>query len=866
MATTSMAIPMLEPLFGRDADLAFIESTRQAFVRGGGALVLTGEPGIGKTALLRTATRSALSAGMRVLSAAGVEFEEDVAYAGLNQLLLPLQSELEQLTDRSRRVLSTALGFDDGTPADRLAICNATLELLELAGRDAPVLIAVDDLPWLDRTSAGVLALVARRTVGRRLGFLGVSRAESEGFFERAGLPQRALEALDDDAASALLEHHWPDLEERARAQLLADARGNPLALMELCAELRRSSRDSGDPQSDEVPLPARLQSAFARRISNLLPAARELLLLSALEPDVSVGALGTVGLDASVVAAEGAGLVRFAAATGKLEFRHPLVRAAVVSGATPAQRRGAHRTLALALSDDPDRHALHRALSTIGPDEETAKLLTESAHRRLARGDATGAVADLVRAADFSPMPADRNQRLAKAAWIGADVAGDLTDVPKMLAEAAAADPGFSRSLEAAGASAYFLLNNDGEIDAAHRLLVAAIQNAEVLTEADESALVETLYTLLYICYYGGLEERWPPFYRACARLRSEHPLFRIITSTYGEAMYASPEALHALDEALANIHTETDPARIIRLSIASAYVDRLGSCRTAMRQIVEEGYRTGAMASAMYALLLLGFDHYLTGEWEATEELLTQAVELCEAHGYRHIALTGRFFIGAIAGARGDTATADAVADEIDGWATPRRIHCFQIVAASIRSMSAISAGNYEEAYLYAESANPPGEFARHSAHVGWVMLDFIEAAVHTGRFREAEQHAAAIEAHNFARLSSRMALLSYGSMATAIRSEKAFPLFERAIGTPGVERWAFDLARVRLIYGERLRRDRLGKAAQRQLREALPTFRRLGATPWVERTTHRPAKLWGRRDLPRRKSGSLGWPPAV
>ena len=243
MAMASTAISRPEPLFGRDIDLGFIESTRHTFVHEGGALVLTGEPGIGKTALLKAAARSASDEGMRVLSAAGVEFEEDVAYAGLNQLLLPLRIELEQLTDRSRRVLSTALGLDDGSPADRLAICNATLELLELAGRDAPVLIAVDDLPWLDRTSAGVLALVARRTVGRRLGFLGVSRAESEGFFERTGLPQRALEALDNDAASALLEHYFPELDEHARAQLLANARGNPLALMELSAELRRSPR-----------------------------------------------------------------------------------------------------------------------------------------------------------------------------------------------------------------------------------------------------------------------------------------------------------------------------------------------------------------------------------------------------------------------------------------------------------------------------------------------------------------------------------------------------------------------------------------------------------------------------------------------
>jgi AAA ATPase domain len=216
---------MRDALFGRDRELELIREFLDRATAHGDALVLLGDPGVGKTALLKAAETMATAAGGRVLTAAGVESEADVTFSGLHEALLPMYDEISELTDPYREALTVALGFGDGAPPDRLRVANATLALLSRAASSAPLLLTIDDLPWLDTPSAVVLSMVARRLRGSRVAMLGASRTGEESFFERAGLRTVALGPLDNEAAEDLMSAHFPTLAPAVRARLLARRR-----------------------------------------------------------------------------------------------------------------------------------------------------------------------------------------------------------------------------------------------------------------------------------------------------------------------------------------------------------------------------------------------------------------------------------------------------------------------------------------------------------------------------------------------------------------------------------------------------------------------------------------------------------------
>ena len=232
-----------EVLFGRSTELALIGAFVERAGIGGEALLLAGEAGAGKTALLDAAAGAAQETGTWVLRAAGVEFEADLTYSGLHQVLLPLFAQFQRLDSGHRDALNVALGYGEGPPPDRLLVSIATLTVLRQAAAAGPVLVIVDDLPWLDRSSARVLGFVARRLAGSRVGFLAALRLGDESFFERAGLPQYELDPLDEQAANALASSRFPELASRVRHRVVAEAQGNPLALLELPAMLSGAQR-----------------------------------------------------------------------------------------------------------------------------------------------------------------------------------------------------------------------------------------------------------------------------------------------------------------------------------------------------------------------------------------------------------------------------------------------------------------------------------------------------------------------------------------------------------------------------------------------------------------------------------------------
>jgi DNA-binding CsgD family transcriptional regulator len=829
-------------LVGRDDDVGVVRSFLDAAAARGGALLLVGEAGMGKSVLVDAAVEAASEMGTLVLRAGGAEFEADVSFSGLNQVLLPLLGEFSRLPEAHRVALSVALGMGEGPPPDRLVVSSATLGLLRTVAADRSVLVAVDDVHWMDRASAAVLAFVARRLPGSRVGFLATSRTGMESFFEGAGLPEHELQPLDDDAALALVALRFPALGTKLRRRVLSEARGNPLALLELPVALTGPQRPALSALPLVLPLSRRLQALFISRISELPAASRQLLLLGALDGSADLRVLKAAttepGDSDPLAPAEHAQLLQVEESTGRLTFRHPLTRSAVVELSTADQRRRAHLTLA-GMAQRPEHRAWHLGEATIEPDERVAGLLDDAADRVLGRGDPAGAVAALTRAAHLSPLRADRSRRLAEAAFIALET-GDMEGASQLLGDARRADPAHGGgSLYAAATAAYLLSNGDNDIETAHRLLTRAI---ETRTDPDGGALVEAIWTLGLLCWFGGDAVMWEPFRAAVAELGPRVPPDLALTNAaYLDPVRTAAPVLPMLTAAITGLRNEVDPVRILRISYGAVFLDRLGGCRDALWQVVSRSSEGGSVPLAVAALVHLCLDDFFTGRWDEIGQLAAEGLEIGEQLGYWHYAWQYHYYLALVAGARGDQDACRARVDELFRWATPRGAKGVEYYARHAQDLAALARGDYEDAYRHAVAISPAGEFASHVPVALRVMMDLVEAAVRTDRRAEAAAHVSAMQNAKVAELSPRLALLVAGSEALVAAEDAAAAAFERALAVPGVERWPFDVARVRLLFGEHLRRARAPVRARTQLTAALETFERLGAKPWAERASN-------------------------
>ncbi len=829
-------------LVGRDRELELLRSLLAKAGSVGGAVILSGEPGSGKTALLNAAESLALQSGVRVLRAGGVEFEASVTFAGLNQALLALRPGLAALISAHRVALEVALGFDEGPPPQPLVLANATLDLLCAAAGLQPLLLVIDDLHWLDRSSAIILGLVARRLAGSRIGLIAATRTEAETFFDRSGIPTHELTPLGLEAATALLSSRYPALAPRVRQRILAEAGGNPLALLELPAILTAPQRLAAERLPAVLPLSGGLQAMFADRVRALPSATHGLLLLAVLEGTGDLGVLGaTAGQEAiaSLAPAEQTHLIKVRDGDSKLSFRHPLVRSVIVQMSTSAERREAHRALAEALQADPDRRVWHLAEASVGSDAHAADLLVDHAHRILRRGDPAGAVAALLRSADLTPSGPDRARRLSEAAYVGANVTGDLRNVAQLLRDAEHADPAvqLGGSLLAAVAASYALLNGEGDIATAHRLLVGAIEMETDLPMVRD-AFAEALHTLMLVCFFGGRPELWPPFYTALARLGTGVPEpLGVCSQVFPDTIRAAPAALERLADAVRDLRDVTEPTRIIRIAMASTHID-LAGCRSPLLRVVRDGRQGGAVTSAIFALMFLGLDDYHSGRWDEALSFADEGLALCDEHGYHLLGLPGHWIRALVAAARGDHATTARLTDQMLQWAQPRGIYAIQSEYHFTRALAALAENDFEGAFQHASAISPPGRFNPHKNLGLWAMMDLVEAAVRTGRNDEATAHVEAIRAGNVAAISPRIALLAGASAALAAPDDLALGLFKQALAAPGADRWPFDYGRVQLAFGERLRRARRTAESRAHLSIALDAFERLGARPWATR----------------------------
>ena len=840
----STQLPVAEDdVLGRDEELALVGRLVLAARQDGATLLLSGDPGMGTSTLLDAAARAAATAGVHVLRTAGSQVEAELSFSALDLLLGPVQDRLAELATEHRDALRVTFGQAAGPPPDRRLVTESVLALLHTCARTAPVLLVVDDLQWLDRATAGVLAVVARRVSGARLGLLAAQRAGEDWFFDRSGLPQHELAPLDDAAAAALVERVHPGIAAGVLRRVVATGAGNPLALRELPAAMSPEQVAGGAPLPAVLPLGSRLDGLFSARISELPAGVRDLLLLAALETTGSLQVLedahpGELARD--LAAAEGARLVVVDRTAGVVAFRQAAVRSATVALSTSSEQQRAHRMLAAA-AVDVERRAWHRAAAADGPDEQVAALLEQVAHQLLDRGDAAGAVSTLLRCAALTPDAGDRRQRLARAAYFGVAMAGELRPAADLMAEIRRDGPGAGTSLTIAMAAALLLVNDpDGDVPTAHAVLARTLEARGDDLDARDGDVVEALHQLLQLCQMGEAGAQWEVLRALLDRLRPDVPAQLQLLVDASQPLLAPDSVLREIGTVVHRVGVDGDPVLVARLTAAAFSVDQVEGCCAAMRHFVAEAFEQqgAARAQALPALMSLSWQAFLTGRWEECSRTSTEGLAIARQLGYASAHWPFQLAAAALAAGRGDTGTVHRVTDEVIGWAAPRQCGSALELCRFVRSLAAVGRRDYEAAYRECTATGAAGTISPQARRSGWFALDLVESALRTGRRDAAVAHVEALTRAGVARLSPRAAMAVDTARALTAPDDLAGRLFDRAVRTPGGELWPFERARVQLLHGEHLRRRRAAMEARGPLTAAHATFLRLRAKPWIDR----------------------------
>ena len=826
-------------LFGRDPEIASIAAfLDRESPAGVGALVLSGDAGVGKSALLDEAAARAAGCGYAVIRTAGTDAESEMGFAALTAVVHHIGTDTIAVVEpRFAQALEVALGVREARTPDARLLGEAMLAALNAAAGDGKLLVIIDDLQALDASSAAVLSYVARRLTRSRVTLLGAARSDDAPLFEGAGIGALRVRPLPAASAEALLSHLFPRLSGRAQARILEQAAGNPLALIELPVAGADVIHGLA---SDALPLTRRLQAVFARRLDGLSPAARALLLLCALEPSISLRELQQVGhVDDVLLAlapAETLRIVGIEPGGAAVRFQHPLTRAAVVGISTASDRRLAHLKLAAVAPAGSPGRAWHLAHAAIGADEAVAALLERASRTSSNRGDVHGAIAAMIRAADLSPELEQRRRRMASAAYLSASLLGDLSDVPPMLHTPTQAT---GAPLVAAVAASFHLLSAMGSIDTAHKFLLAALEMTPGEFSPADETLLEAFYTWVRVCYFGGRAGLWHDFDRQLARMPEPPAPLRLEVALLRDPARTGAAATGALDEAVAGLASVSDPLHITRVTVAACYAERLPACRPALDLVAAAARDGGALAPGIDAVFQLGIDGFLTGRWDETERLVAEGLDWAERTGFALLRCPGHWLRALVAAGRGRYDRVAELTTSLRRWAAPRGAMAFARYAAHADALAAAGRGDFETAFAQASSISRAGELQRHVPHALWVVLDLVEAAVRTGRHADARAHARAAQQSGVAALSSRMNLLVTAAEAVAGVGD---PLagFRAALAADDVDTWSFDTARVRLLHGEELHRRGNVAEARAELFVARQTFSDLDAAPWFARAS--------------------------
>ncbi|MCO5972650.1 helix-turn-helix transcriptional regulator [Actinoallomurus soli] len=811
-------------------------------------LLVIGEPGSGKSTLLDAAAREAGRRGLRVLRCQGHEGETELVFAGLHQLLAPMSAEIRELPGPQRDALLRAFGLNQAEPAgaagepERLLINLAVLTLLSDTAYRRPLLVIADDAQWLDACSLDALTFAARRLAGEPVSVLAATRTDPVPEQFGAEFPRLPVSPLTEAAADRLLDVQPFPPAGPLRRQILRQAAGNPLALVELARATADSSASLSDTAVERLPLTARLERIFADRLARLPEGTRRALLFAAAadDPDLPAALLASsaAGPDGGIEAwllAEQAGLVTLD--SGRVAFRHPLMRSAVYQAASFAARREVHLALAEALAGNPDRRAWHLAAAALAPDEAIAAALEATADRARRRGGYRVAAAALERAARLSPDPQRQARRLLAACdlamhagrplWVEQLTAGVVaaTDDPELLTEAALwTGWALAATTRQKAALSHLLPLAASTVDTAPAVALSAVRHAAIVvyTMGDEDYRREALELLARIPADVGesSDDAWP---RAALDPFGDRPgHLRLLE----RAVTLPGLGANALNEIGACAWVLDETATAVRL-----YGDSLEHLRRATT--------AGSNATLGQALAIAQFEN---GAWDAAEVTADDARRVAAENGLDMAGRSATYVSAALLAQRGDTGRARELIDRAVAGIDPTESRALQARALAVKGAIATVEGDHALAYELLRclfTADPdPVPLHYHASHYG--LGDLAAAAVRARQEKDAARVLDSVERRLAGRMSTRLTLLTHRARALLAPAGEAEEHFRAALADPAGEQWPFERAQARLEYAEWLRRRRRTGEARTALAQALAVFERLGARPWVARTT--------------------------
>ncbi|WP_246438218.1 ATP-binding protein [Lipingzhangella halophila] len=810
----------------------------------GRALLVRGEAGVGKSMLLHRTAEDAGDRDMRVLHCSGVESEVEQAFSGLHQLLGPVLGHLPDLPEAQAGALRGALGLTDAAATD-LQVSAATLALLAAAARERPLLVAADDVQWLDRATARTLVFAARRLSGEPIAVLLAARAGEASTVDTSDLPALQLGGLAPPEAARLLAERGWEIPGHLRDTVLAATGGNPLALTELAA--------FGDPDrlladlalTGTVPVGDRLRGAFLRRITALPADSRDVLLVAAAEETGSteavVGAAARQGVSSSALdAAERAGLVHVTGTA--IRFHHPLVRSVAYHDASFARRRAAHEAIAAELTANSaaDQAAWHRAVVATGPDEKLASALERSANAARRRGGEAAAATVLRRAAGLSESAEGRRDRTVAAAFVALD--SGQPDVARTLAEEVLADPAPEVTLAQLTGNIE-LYSGDPAVAYEHLL-----RCGELLAASDPEEAAWALVQAASAAFRSGDMEALVAAVRRIDALDCA-PTTRRVGRYVIEGGELTAAQLWELPEALARTQPEGGGRPWMWATVVGWRSPDLAQARLLAEATGRRLHSIGATAQLPELHYYLADIEFWLGQWDSGTEHAEEGLRFTRETGQRtwtanHLALLARFAAG-----RGDTRSCRQYAEQALEIAAPLRERAAAGMATAALGLLALGEGDAEQACRHLARLVTPGSPYAHPPTALSSISEIVEASV---RAQRPELGRGALEGFEawFGSTHSRSQLASLHHCRALLAGdageggdagdgwEAPEQHFRRALEVGEVADRPFHRGRTALFYGEWLRRNRRRADARVQLRTAADAFGSAGAEPWARR----------------------------
>jgi DNA-binding CsgD family transcriptional regulator len=811
----------------------------------GAALVLAGEPGVGKSVLLSSASEAASS--FVVLSAVGAESESELPFAGLATLLRPVWGELDELPRPQATALKSAIGLGEPYPVEQLAVYFAFVELVSWLAHERPVLLLLDDLHWLDGASRDAVLFLARRLSGEAIVVLAGVRTGEGAQIDPDLIPHLELSGLDEHSAVALVHEARPGIAPHVAPLLWAGTQGNPLALIEISRLLSDEQAAGRAPLDERLPVGRRLEQVFARRLTGLPADTRRLLLVAAASHTGAItvieSAAGSLGVEMDALApAEGAGLVEVV--DGALHWHHPLLRSATYDSASASERRSVHRALARAGGVErlDDHRAWHLAAAALAADEGIAAELDLLADRARARGALSTVVRALRQASALTPDDERRAQRLIAAAEAAIAV-GRWDEATSMLDDAIGRTDERVVRAQADRVRARVEILRGAPDEAHHRFVTVAESVTDIAPDLSAVMMTEAVVADM-------ATGNWQRYFQTAERALE-----------LGRRVGGAPEAVAAVVLAagliaggrtaegmrLLDAHErfvwepalwQTGPELVGMHAFCNVWIERLDEAERLLDAMIDAARRSGAVRALAYPLCVSAYLSFRRGRWPGALAQIREAVTFAQgmldgamlANNLAHLA-----YVEAGMG-RADAARAHAgecleLSRTLSlGAVAPHALHGLALLD--------LGEGNYEAVIRHVESIAP--DVAAGMVEPGlaqWIPIQ-VEAQIRSGQSAEGEANLELFEqwcdstgrtlGHATA---ERCRGLLAGDDAFEERFERALD-WHRELDIP------FERARTQLCYGERLRRTQRRVAARKQLAAAAETLRTLGADTWAQR----------------------------